>query len=288
MNINEYAKAIETKVAEIAGEEMAVTLNEKILNNGGVEYQITVGKKDSRIRPSINISHYVEEFGEDLDRIAHEILDTAMEHQNVEGFNPEDVLNKEYLLDKAVVQLVNKERNQEALTTRGAVTFDFLNLTAVIRIKALVGNTTGTFIATKQMCENADLDVAELIEAAKENTGKNVCWIGLKQVMEDAGKDTSGMPDVMTIGTNGERSFGASIMMFSEKFRELSESLYSDLWIIPSSVHEIIAVPMNEIPYEALAPMVAEVNRSCVDPVEVLTDTVYKYEHETGKVSVAA
>ena len=35
MNINEYAKAIETKVAEIAGEEMAVTLNEKILNNGG-------------------------------------------------------------------------------------------------------------------------------------------------------------------------------------------------------------------------------------------------------------
>ena len=139
MNINEYAKVIETKVAEIAGEEMAVTLNEKILNNGGVEYQITVGKKDSRIRPSINISHYVEEFGEDLDRIAHEILDTAMEHQNVEGFNPEDVLNKEYLLDKAVVQLVNKERNQEALTTRGAVTFDFLNLTAVIRIKALVG-----------------------------------------------------------------------------------------------------------------------------------------------------
>lgn len=35
MNINEYAKVIETKVAEIAGEEMAVTLNEKVLNNGG-------------------------------------------------------------------------------------------------------------------------------------------------------------------------------------------------------------------------------------------------------------
>lgn len=92
----------------------------------------------------------------------------------------------------------------------------------------------------------------------------------------------------MTIGSNEARYYGAAIMMYSEKFRELSEALSSDLWIIPSSIHEIIAVPMQEVPKEYIQMMIREVNRTQLAPDEVLTDTLYVYEHNTGEVRVAA
>ena len=49
--------------------------------------------------------------------------------------------------------------------------------------------------------------------------------------------------------------------------------------MIPSSVHEMIIVPMTEsITRKELDQMVKEVNENVVDPEEILSDHVYIYD----------
>ena len=56
---------------------------------------------------------------------------------------------------------------------------------------------------------------------------------------------------------------------------------------MPSSVHEVILLPENRIKSaENLLQVVMDVNRMQLAPEEVLSDTVYYYDRETGKISI--
>ena len=49
-------------------------------------------------------------------------------------------------------------------------------------------------------------------------------------------------------------------MLYENELHELAENLESDLYILPSSVHEVLAVSTELTDPEELAQMVAEVN----------------------------
>ena len=56
---------------------------------------------------------------------------------------------------------------------------------------------------------------------------------------------------------------------------------------MPSSVHEVILLPENRIKNaENLLQVVMDVNRMQLAPEEVLSDTVYYYDRENGKISI--
>ena len=59
----------------------------------------------------------------------------------------------------------------------------------------------------------------------------------------------------------------------------MREILNGGYYVIPSSVHEMIIVPMTEsITRKELDQMVKEVNENVVDPEEILSDHVYIYD----------
>lgn len=65
-----------------------------------------------------------------------------------------------------------------------------------------------------------------------------------------------------------------------------------DLIIIPSSTNEILALPVRssddlDSELETIRAMVSEVNRTNVSPEERLSDNVYIYEHEIGRIRIA-
>ena len=76
-------------------------------------------------------------------------------------------------------------------------------------------------------------------------------------------------------------------MLFSEEFSGLAAELGSDLYILPSSVHEILLLPADAGNPEGLAEIVKEVNLTQVAPEERLSDSVYLYERESGKIKIA-
>ena len=76
-------------------------------------------------------------------------------------------------------------------------------------------------------------------------------------------------------------------MFYGNALEELSETIGSDLYILPSSVHECIAVSTELGDPETLAEMVQEVNGSQVAPEEQLSDHVYHYDANTKEITLA-
>ena len=68
-------------------------------------------------------------------------------------------------------------------------------------------------------------------------------------------------------------------MLYPEFIKNFASEIQADLYIFPSSVHEIIIVPAkNGHDRAELLRMVCEINASQVSPEEVLADTVYFYQ----------
>lgn len=92
----------------------------------------------------------------------------------------------------------------------------------------------------------------------------------------------------MFVLSNKRKINGASIILYNEQLAQLSEKLNDDLLIMPSSIHEVLAVPASSMNAIDLKQMVREVNDTEVSEQEILGYSVYRYNRKTGAVEVAA
>ena len=88
--------------------------------------------------------------------------------------------------------------------------------------------------------------------------------------------------------TNTLKFYGASVIAFPENQEELSRRLGGDYYLLPSSVHEWIAVPVGGIMKASdYAATVRHVNRIALDPEEILSYGVYHYDAKEKRLAIA-
>lgn len=86
------------------------------------------------------------------------------------------------------------------------------------------------------------------------------------------------------IFTNKFKERGASVML-STKFMDRIVEKLGNIFILPSSIHEVIIVPKSRMDDpDQLAEMVHLVNADWVLPEDKLSDTVYEYDAENHKL----
>ncbi|MCF0127103.1 MAG: hypothetical protein HUJ70_00965 [Pseudobutyrivibrio sp.] len=95
------------------------------------------------------------------------------------------------------------------------------------------------------------------------------------------------MNQQMFIITNEARIQGAATMFYEDALSGLADQMGTDLYILPSSVHELIAVSTDMGTPENLAEMVKEVNGTQVALEEQLSDHVYKYDAASKQITLA-
>ena len=104
-------------------------------------------------------------------------------------------------------------------------------------------------------------------------------------VAEMTGIQSKDEADKLYVLTNCEKMYGASAMLYSNKIGELADRMQSDLLILPSSVHEVLLLPDDrEREYEFYRRMVEEVNTTQVEPEEVLSFSLYRYNREKAEI----
>ena len=91
----------------------------------------------------------------------------------------------------------------------------------------------------------------------------------------------------MYVISNSAKMNGAASMFYEDALSSLSEKLGTDLYILPSSVHEVIAVSTDMGNPNELAAMVAEINMDQVALDERLSNQVYHYDKDLRKVTLA-
>ena len=69
-------------------------------------------------------------------------------------------------------------------------------------------------------------------------------------------------------------------MLYRESLANISEMMESDLYVIPSSVHEIITLPVEDASADKLRKMIYEANRTVLEAGDMLSDTLYYYSRE--------
>lgn len=85
---------------------------------------------------------------------------------------------------------------------------------------------------------------------------------------------------------NKQKVNGAGILACKDAISDIAEKLEQDLYILPSSIHEILLVPVEIATREGLeemSNMVREVNIQEVKPEEALSNHAYVYSRTTGE-----
>ena len=93
----------------------------------------------------------------------------------------------------------------------------------------------------------------------------------------------------MYVLTNNQKLYGAGCMLYPGLLESISEKLDHDLFLLPSSIHEMILLPAANRSYsKELADMVAQINRTELAADEVLSDQVYYYSRADLALSICS
>lgn len=88
--------------------------------------------------------------------------------------------------------------------------------------------------------------------------------------------------------TNAARLRGAAVILYPDALKRAAEQIGGDLIIFPSSIHETILVRREEgFGLEETAGIVREVNQEIVPLEDRLSDKVYYYSRQEGRIGAA-
>lgn len=144
-----------------------------------------------------------------------------------------------------------------------------------------------SFAITNSMMEQGKWSEESLHSLAMKNSKKlfpGECIELQKMVFElmDGEFGSEPLPDMeipVCILTNESRINGASCLVDTEFLDKVSEERFGgkNFKILPSSVHEVLAVP-DELETSELLEMVVDANKTVVEPNDRLADAVYHYD----------
>lgn len=271
-----------------------VQFEEVTKNNGMVLHAAMIRKTGENVCPTIYIDSLLKKVNADAIGVhvaAQEIVNEYREcHDMKQGIEfMVTGFTRQSILSRVIYQLVNAEKNAEMLAYTPHR--KFLDLAAICRVPVDEdGSGTVSFVLSRKMCRAYGISEAELHAAAKSNTRKkgfSVSPIG-SVLKEIAGMEEEDFTDVCQtyVLTSAGRLYGASVMLRSDCFDSLADKLKDDLYILPSSIHEVIAVPAGWMNKNDLMDMVREVNECEVSEEEFLSGNVYRYSRAERRIEI--
>lgn len=191
------------------------------------------------------------------------------------------------------VKLVNTERNESLIEQ--SISKEFLDLSAVVRVVLKMDKEgMSSMVLSKGAAEILGMTEEGIYATALANTLRlfppKLMNLGRYVEMSIGGKLTLGEDEVTTyILTNQKEVDGAFYLMSQELVGAIAEMLEDDLYILPSSVNEVLLVRASEVRegVDGLKAMVRDVNETIVAEKEILSYSVYHYDKEHG-ITIAA
>jgi hypothetical protein len=263
-----------------------------------VDDSIAVG---GNVSPTIYINDMYEHYL-DTENL-QEVLQSAAASMEKAFTNVSEVgsLDFDSARDNIVFQVINTAQNEDML--RDMPHREFQDLSIIYRwvVKADEQGVQSS-VVRNSLAAKFGMTEEELFRCAVENT-KRILPPTVRS-MNDVMRDMfikDGMPEDMAdmmLGDipenqmmwviSNERGFnGAGSMLYEEKLHDLAMRLETDLYILPSSVHECLAVSTDICdPYE-LANMVNEVNMAEVALEDRLSNQVYHYDKDARRLTLA-
>lgn len=313
--INEYdifIKEITEKVKEKMGEGYSTRIY-KVTKNNSLELDSLVMLKEGKnFAPNIYLLPYYEAYvqGTDMNELANRLCSVYYDC-NAPMVDEKFSYFFEDMKTKIIYRLVSYDRNEKLLEQVPHIRY----LDLAITFHCLVRddeNGIGTIRITSEHMKQWKASLQELRTCAIKNTKrmfpysiKSMEEVIKSMLTEEMGDREDDLPEEllynikhennasqkhrMYILTNLKGINGATCLLYENVLQEFADQIDSDIFILPSSIHEVILVPYDKsITREALAEMVKDINHTQVAHDEVLSDKVYLYSRNTKSLSVQA
>lgn len=303
MGYEKFKEKLLEGLQDFYGDSAEVETTEVIKNNG-VRYdgiQIRVEGDSPRVMPVIRIEEFYNRYAgngmdmKDCIRAVLERLDNESVSKGVEQIM-EKIRDWDHVKENVFPILLSTEDNRELLQKLAFTQMLDLSVAYIIRVQ-MPDDCSGSAKINKKMLEVYGITTEQLHDQAMENLRKDgyefrsMDSIIRSMVGEDEAKAMRRCTEheaVMHVLTNSRKTYGAAGILDKELLKEFAGE--QDYYILPSSIHETIFVPVTDdtISKKELDHMVAEVNATQVCVEERLTDHSYYYNGRTGEIRMCA
>ncbi|MDD6036434.1 MAG: DUF5688 family protein [Lachnospiraceae bacterium] len=264
----EFTDELCRRLSEMLGSEYCTEMSQVRKNNGVLKEVLHVRREDSECVPCFYMDELYLSYlrGESEPALAEHLANIVREECEKVKKSVEQYLNKELIMDRLFLRLVNLEKNKDFLES--AVYTIFYDLAAVFYVLT-EENDEGvkSFRMPKKVWDTLELGTAaEYFPRILENTER----LFPAEVFR--------MDERLHVLSNRRKINGAAAILYPGVLKRLSDTFPGDFYIIPSSVHEVLLLEKSEeCDAKQLNSIVCEVNEKQVLPEEVLSDHVYYY-----------
>ena len=289
MEYKEFVEYIKMNAGYIAGEGGNITINHVINNNGCEMDGLVIIEKGKDIAPTIYLDSFYELYtnGENIKNIIRQIEVIYEQNKNNVTFDVNILKHFDTIKDKIVYKVVNYRSNEKLLEQ--VPHKRILDLAVVFY--CLLDNEYGrsaTALIYNNNLKNWNVTIDDVYKAALKNTPDllHSKISSMAALFEKCGVNVDGeevdlkdyVPSDMYVLTNESKLNGAACILYENVLYDFAQKLGADLYILPSSVHEVILLPkLSMFEKDELVNMVKEVNTEGVAADEVLSDHVYEY-----------
>lgn len=288
MNYEIFKEVIKEKVAEKMPKAGVIIQSTQKVNR---VLDGLIIKTESPVSLTIYLNEFYDRYKEteNIEEIVESILTLYGE-----GIKTMPNVNINFNSKKVVCQVINAAANERLLLDVPHVKWNDLAVVFRLIVSDEGKGVQSALIRFPLMERIGVMSSEELYQIARNNT-KEIMPAKIRnmtEIISEAMGIPAGMipePDFpMYVVVNEKNMWGANAILFPEIFRDLAEKMENDLFILPSSIHELIAVPASEMDAEGLKEMVSQVNGSEVSEEERLSNSVYYYSRETGQITVSS
>ena len=305
MDYEQFRTEVKEHIKEFLPEKFKdsnVDIN-KIEKNRSSLYGLIVHQPDINISPTVYLDTFYERMkdGVPLGNVMEDIAATIEKHSLDKDFNVKDLMKFENAKDNIFPRVMGIEANENLLAERPhQIVAEDLAVTYAIKLNSSFAGEASIPI-TNNIMEHFGISKEELHEIAMNNLNEkmeiNITSMRdlMKEMMMKRASEMEGidreateqaleafLPDEnpMFVVTNKEKCNGAVSILSEKAMDEAAEMIGGDFFVLPSSTHECILVPLSvaEDGRETLEGMVKEVNQQCVKAEDTLSNSVYAYD----------
>lgn len=298
MNYEEFLNYVQEKVTKRMDSTVKVQIH-KVIKNNDIELDgLSIMREGECMSPTIYLNDYYKSYydGKDSEEVIDEILQLYHCHKDEISFDINAFQSYEQMKEKIAYKLINYETNTKLL--EDIPHQRILDLAIVFYVVISIDSIgAATILIRHEHMDLWNITESQLYEEAKKNTP-----ILFKEELQDIEaviyeffihKDpcipmrdpllSNGSPQMYVL-TNTDRINGAATMLYENLLATFADEIEKNLYILPSSIHEVILVPAtSQINKEDLEEMVLEVNTNEVSEGERLSNHVYFFDR-TEKV----
>lgn len=298
MNYEEFFSYVRESVSQFMGKEFTITLNKVFKNNGLELTGLVIMEEGKTAAPTIYLDDFYAEYtsGRQMGGIIEEIASIYEDNRNKMEMDFSFFADYNLVKPRIMYKILNYEANRKLLTDIPFKTYMDLAVVFYVLIDHdSIGN--GSVLIHNSHMQIWDVDADEIYAAAVINTPRLMPYrfssmenvveeiFGTQDAIDFLESDEMSSHDMYVL-TNTRKLFGASCLLYDNLLKRISDKLKSSLYIIPSSIHEVIIIPKKVFPHDKneLVEMVRNINANEIAVVDMLSDNVYEYDRKSETI----